>query len=82
MAEHVIRPASVASPESLPEVCVGDEVVYRATTDKWVVGEVIEVRGHDELGLTCCVGEEVITQRATHGSHVFGWLTYDEAARR
>jgi hypothetical protein len=63
-----------------PEVDVGDEVIYRASDTQWAIGEVIEVRGKGELGLSCTIGEEIITQRATHGPHVFGWLTYEEAA--
>jgi len=66
---------------TVPKVDVGDEVVYRATETQWGVGEVIEVRGRGELGLSCVIGEEIVTQRATHGSHVFGWLTYEEAAK-
>lgn len=73
MAERLI--------ETVPQVDVGDEVVYRVTDVQWAIGEVIEVRGKGELGLSCNIGEEVITQRATHGTHVFGWLTYPEAAK-
>lgn len=81
MTERVIRPATVAQPDPVPEVTVGDEVVYRASETQWVTGEVIEVRGHDELGLSCAMGDEIVAQRATHGSHVFGWLSYEEAAK-
>jgi hypothetical protein len=62
------------------DIRVGDEVVYRASETQWAIGEVIELRGKGELGLSCVIGEEIITQRATHGTHVFGWLTYEEAA--
>jgi len=59
---------------------VGDEVLYRAE-ERWVLAEILEVRTDDELLLLCDMGNDLVTQRATHGPHADGWLTYHEAAQ-
>lgn len=63
-----------------PNLVVGEEVLY-CTGDRLVLGEILEVREQDELLLLCDMGNDLVTQRATHGHHADGWLTYQEAAQ-
>lgn len=62
---------------TLPEQ--GEEVLFHADNG-WIPGEVIDTKPDGELSLTCTLGDESLLQRATHGSHRYGWLTYQEAA--
>lgn len=70
----------MSEPVLVESIALGDEVVYHADTDKWVVAEIVGITA-DELVLSCHFGNQQVTQRATHGSHLHGWLTYHQAAK-
>jgi hypothetical protein len=63
----------------LTQIRVGDEVLYHSP-EKWCAAEVLAVRKGDELSLVYNTGVESVRQRSTHGPHLYGWLTYAEAA--
>jgi hypothetical protein len=58
---------------------VGDEVLYHAD-EKWCAAEVLTVHKSGELALLYESGTITVRQRSTHGNHLYGWLSYDEAA--
>lgn len=63
-----------------PSLKVGDEVLYRAD-EKWTSAEVLIIHDNGELALHYEMGVEMIRQRSTHGNHIYGWVTYEEAAQ-
>lgn len=65
--------------QDLYPVAIGDEVLFRAD-EKWTSAEVLAIHSTGELALHYEVGVELVRQRSTHGNHLYGWLTYEEAA--
>lgn len=85
--DRVIRPAGndvtaaadvVESAPALPPD--GEEVLFKAGADRWVLAEVVGRERNGELVLLCDLGDDLVSQRAVHGTSLHGWLTYDEAA--
>jgi hypothetical protein len=56
---------------------VGDEVLFH-TDDRWIHAEVV-IAWTDRESLTLLHAEGSTV--ATHGAHIHGWLTYEEAAQ-
>lgn len=84
---RVVKPAEPQGPNVVveePEAVLllpldGDEVLFNEGT-RWVLAEVVGREDSGELWLLCDLGDDLVTQRATHSTATHGWLTYTEAA--
>jgi hypothetical protein len=74
-----VAPAEVGSMSKDELPSVGDEVLYHAD-GKWCPAQVLAIRDNGELALLYDHNAELIHQRSVHGSHLYGWVTYKEAA--
>lgn len=70
----------MAETVEVESIALGDEVVYQVDQDQWIPAEIVGITA-DELVLSCRLGHVQITQRSTHGPHLHGWLTYNQAAK-
>ncbi len=87
----MVRVVKPAAPEPIPVAdepesvlllpLDGEEVLFHSAGGRRVLAEVGGREDNGELWLLCDLGDELVTQRATHSSAEHGWLTYNEAAK-
>lgn len=62
-----------------PIPTVGEEVLYHSY-GKWISAEISAVLPDGDIMLHYVTTDEMVRQRSKHGRHLYGWVTYEEAA--
>lgn len=58
----------------------GDEILFHHVSGRWLSAEVLAVTSPGVLSILFDYQVPTAARGVTHGAHLTGWLTYEEAA--